>query len=529
MDIKEKIIHGGTALGIELGSTRIKAVLTDLRGKPIASGGYAWENRWENHYWTYSLEEVWAGLQSCYAALTAEVRHRYGAELRTVSAIGVSAMMHGYLALDEAGELLTPFRTWRNDVPAATAAILTERFRLGIPQRWSVAHLYQAILNKEEHLPRLRYLTTLSGYVHWRLTGRKVLGLGDASGMFPMDTQTNNYDRRMLAAFDELAADYPWRLKQILPRVLPAGEQAGVLTPEGAKLLDISGILQPGIPFCPPEGDAATGMVATNSIEPGCVNVSAGTSMFAMISLEKPLSRIYPQIDIDNMPDGRPMAAVAAANGTSDLNAWVGLFREFGGLFGLQTEEETLFSRLFMEALEGEPDCGKLLSYGYLSGEHITGMEEGRPLFLRAPDSRMTLANFMRAHLYAAFGTLALGLRILDKEQLHFRRITGHGGLFKTPGVAQRFLAAALNAPVSVMKTAGEGGAWGIALLAAYMCTRSEGETLNAFLNGKFFAEEQMVTLQPDPRDAAGFAKFLEGFERGLSVERAALDAGIWE
>lgn len=459
---KNSILTGKTALGIEFGSTRIKAILIDENHEVIASGGHSWENKLVNNIWTYDLEDVWAGLQDCYRDLTEDVKKKYDVVLESVGSIGFSAMMHGYMAFNENDELLVPFRTWRNTITEPAADALTELFQYNIPQRWSVAHLYQAIMNGEEHVPDVRYITTLSGYVHWKLTGEKALGVGDASGMFPIDIATSSFDERMIGQFNELIADknYPWKLEEILPKVMVAGEKAGVLTEEGAKLLDPTGTLKAGIPLCPPEGDAGTGMVATNSVKQRTGNVSAGTSIFGMVVLEKELSKVYRELDMVTTPDGSLVAMAHCNNCTSDLNAWVGLFKEFADTFGMEIDMNDLFGTLYNKALEGDKDCGGLLAYNYFSGEHVTGFEEGRPLFVRRPDSKFNLANFMRVHLYTCLGALKTGMDILaKKENVQIDEILGHGGLFKTKGVGQSFLAASINTPVTVMETAGEGGA----------------------------------------------------------------------
>ena len=526
-DIRNAIEAGQTALGIEFGSTRIKAVLIGAGHAPIASGSHEWENRYENGVWTYSLEDVWSGLQASYRDLKHAVQTQYGVSLRTVGAIGFSGMMHGYVAVDKDANLLVPFRTWRNTITGQAAEKLTELFQFNIPQRWSIAHLYQAILNGEPHIREINHLTTLAGYVHWKLTGEQVLGIGEASGMFPIDSTINDYDAGRISQFDELLAaqNMPWRLRDILPRVLVAGEAAGALTAEGAKLLDPSGELQAGIPLCPPEGDAGTGMVATNSVAERTGNVSAGTSVFAMIVLEKALSRLYPEIDMVTTPTGKPVAMVHSNNCTSDLNAWIDLFQEVTGALGVAVSESQLYETLYKTALQGDADGGGLLAYNYVSGEHITHMEEGRPLFVRTPNSRFTLANFMRTHLFASVGALKIGLDILfDKEQVEIDQILGHGGFFKTEEVGQRIMAAAMNVPVSVMETAGEGGAWGIALLAAYMARKSEQEPLEAYLAEKVFAGEKATTLAPDARDVEGFTAFMARYEQGLGIERAAIE-----
>jgi len=527
-DIRQAIESGKTALGVEFGSTRIKAVLIGENHAPIASGSYEWENRYENGVWTYHLDDVWAGLQESYRQLSREVEEKYGVRLQTIGAIGFSGMMHGYLAFDAADNLLAPFRTWRNTMTAQAAEKLTALFQFNIPQRWSIAHLYQAMLNGEAHVREIRFQTTLAGYVHWKLTGQKVLGVGEASGMFPIDSTTMDYDRGMLAKFNDLlkAEKLPFTLEDILPRVLLAGESAGALTAEGARLIDPSGTLRAGIPLCPPEGDAGTGMVATNSVAERTGNVSAGTSVFAMIVLERALSKVYPEIDMVTTPSGKPVAMVHSNNCTSDLNAWVELFQEFTQALGMDVSQSRLFEVLYQQALRGDPDAGGLLAYNYLSGEHITHMEEGRPLFVRTPESRFNLANFMRAHLFASLGALKIGLGILfDREQVKIEQILGHGGFFKTREVGQRFMAAAMNVPVTVMETAGEGGAWGIALLAAYLLWKAEGEPLEAYLADRVFAGESGVTLAPDAADVAGFDAFMRRYEKGLVIERAAVDA----
>ncbi len=495
---------------------------------PIASGSHDWENRYENGVWTYSLEDVWTGLQDSYRKLSDEVFENYGTPLQTIGAIGFSAMMHGYMAFDQDGNLLVPFRTWRNTMTEQASKELTELFQFNIPQRWSIAHLYQAILNREPHIKDISYLTTLAGYVHWKLTGQKVLGVGEASGMFPIDSKTNDYDARMIELFNKRieAENLPWKLQDILPKVLAAGDAAGVLTEEGARLLDPTGQLPAGIPLCPPEGDAGTGMVATNSVAERTGNVSAGTSVFAMIVLEKALSKVYPEIDMVTTPTGKPVAMVHCNNCTSDLNAWIGLFREFTNALGVEVGESRLFEMLYQKALEGDADCGELLAYNYFSGEHITHFEEGRPLFVRKPESRFTLANFMRVHLFSALGALKIGLDILfEQEQVKIDQVLGHGGFFKTKDVGQKIMAAAMNVPVSVMKTAGEGGAWGIALLAAYMLHKTENEPLEAYLSNKVFAGENGTTIAPDQRDIESFAAFMERYKKGLIIERAAVDA----
>ena len=527
-EIKKDIESGNTALGIEFGSTRIKAVLTDGTTAPIAQGSYEWENRLENGIWTYSLEDIWKGLKDCYVDLAADVKKQYGLTLKKVGAMGVSAMMHGYMAFDADGKLLVPFRTWRNTMTAEAARRLTDLFNYNIPQRWSIAHLYQAVINGEEHVSRVHFLTTLAGYVHWKLTGKQVLGVGDASGMFPIDPATGQYDAEMLDKFEEMMVPkgYPWKLRDLLPEVLSAGDEAGTLTEEGAKLLDESGNLEAGIPLCPPEGDAGTGMTATNSVAVRTGNVSAGTSVFAMVVLEKTLGTVHQEIDMVTTPDGHLVGMVHCNNCTSDLNAWVGLFEEFYELMGQKTDRNTLFGTLYRKALEGDEDCGGLMSYCYLSGEPITDFEEGRPLFMRRPDARFTLANFARVQLYAAMATLKLGMDILLVEEgVRLDTLLGHGGLFKTPVVGQKLLAGALDVPVAVMETAGEGGPWGMALLAAYRVRRAEGQTLEEYLADTVFRGAQGSVQQPDAADTAGFARFLTDYKSGLAVEKAAAAA----
>ncbi len=515
-----------TALGIELGSTRIKAVLIDENHIPIASGSHDWENKLVNGIWTYSMEDIHAGLRACYADLKRDVREKFGVTLTTVGALGVSAMMHGYLPFDRDGNQLAEFRTWRNTITGQAAEELTGLLGFNIPQRWSIAHLYQAILNGEEHLPRLDYLTTLAGYIHWRLTGKKVMGVGEASGMFPIAADGRDFDQTMVEQFDALIAPrgYSWKLRDVLPRVLSAGEDAGSLTPEGAAFLDPDGDLLPGAPVAPCEGDAGTGMAATNSVRVRTGNVSAGTSDFAMVVVDRPLG-VHREIDMVTTPAGAPVAMVHCNNCTSDINAWVNLLAEFAEAIGAKVDRGELFTLLFRKALEGDPDCGGLLSYNYFSGEGVTDLDEGRPLFLRAPDARLTLANFMRAHILSALATLKIGLDILTRqEKVPIDRLYGHGGFFKTPEVGQRMLSAAAGVPVSVMETAGEGGPYGMALLAAYLIWRDEGETLEDYLDHKVFASAGSATLMAEPGDVAGFSAFLERYQRALPVEKLATE-----
>ena len=527
MSANASIEAGRTALGIEFGSTRIKAVLVDETHNPIAMGTHDWENRLENHIWTYSLEDIWGGLQDCYASLAKDVQEKYGVTLTTIGSMGFSGMMHGYMPFDEKGELLVPFRTWRNTMTGEAVKVLSPLFEFNIPQRWSIAHLYQAILNKEEHVGRIDFFTTLAGYIHWKLSGEKVLGVGEASGMFPIDSTTGDYDEKMLAKFDELVSKegFAWNIKGILPKVLNAGEKAGCLTEEGAALLDVSGNLKAGIPMCPPEGDAGTGMVATNSVRVRTGNVSAGTSVFSMVVLEKAMKKAYEEIDMVTTPDGMPVAMVHCNNCTSDLNAWVNLFDQFAETFGMKIDKNDLYGTLYRKALEADADCGGLVAYNYFSGEPVTGLNEGRPMFVRMPDADFTLANFMRSHLYSALAALKVGNDILLKEEkVAVDSLMGHGGLFKTPVVGQQILAAALNAPVTVMDTASEGGPWGMAVLAAYMMEKGENEGLADYLSEKIFAGQTGTTIAPKASDVAGFDAFMTKYVATLSAEKAAVE-----
>lgn len=520
---KQLIESGKAILGIEFGSTRIKAVLIDQDNKPIAQGAFEWENQLVDGLWTYSIDTIWQGLQACYADLRADVKRQYGCELKSLAAIGFSAMMHGYMAFDDQQQILVPFRTWRNTNTGKAAAELSQLFNYNIPLRWSISHLYQCILQGDEHVASIKYLTTLAGYIHWQLTGQFVLGVGDASGMIPVDPATKNYDATMVKKFNQLltAKGLPYTLEQILPRVLVAGENAGTLSAEGALRLDPTGNLQAGIPLCPPEGDAGTGMVATNAVRQRTGNVSAGTSSFSMIVLEKPLSKPYEMIDMVTTPDGSLVAMVHCNNCTSDLNAWVSIFKEYQQLLGIPVDMNDIFSRLYNNALKGDADCGGLVSYNYISGEPVTGVGTGHPLFVRSADSRFNLANFMRVHLHGAVGVLKIGNDILfHEEHVQVDRITGHGGLFKTKGVGQRILANALNSPISVMETAGEGGAWGIALLAGYL-VNNKGLTLADYLDQQVFAGQQCETIAPTDEEVAGFERYLENYQHFLSAEKA--------
>ncbi|MEE0954488.1 MAG: FGGY-family carbohydrate kinase [Eubacterium sp.] len=530
---KQLISQGKAVLGIEFGSTRIKGVLIDRDGEVLAVGFHDWENSFIHGVWTYGLDEIKAGLADCYASLEKEVEKTYGVAPTSYAAIGISAMMHGYIALDEKGMQLAPFQTWRNTNTQASADALTALFGVNIPLRWSIAHLYQRILDKEEHVEKLDFVGTLAAYVHMLLTGERVLGIGDASGMFPIDPETKDYDQNMVDQFNDLIADrnYSWKLRDIFPRVLSAGEEAGTLTEAGARLLDPTGNLKAGIPLCPPEGDAGTGMVATDSVKPGTGNLSAGTSTFAMLVLKKKLEKLHREIDNVTTPDGYPVAMSHANNGTTDLNAIVGIFKEFCQLYGIDADMGDLYSKLYLHSLEGDPDCGGLLAYGYYSGENVTFINEGRPLFARMPESSYNLANLMRVNLYTSLGAVKMGLDILTKEEgVEIDRMMGHGGLFKTKGVAQRYLAAAINAPVTVMDTASEGGAWGIAVLAAYLLEKKEKKDLNLadYLEQNIFSRMQGTTMQPDPEEVKGFETFTDHYKKGLAVEKAAIEAMKW-
>ena len=518
------ISEGKAVLGMELGSTRIKAVLIGADHTPIAMGDHGWENRLENGVWTYHLEDVWTGVQDAYAKLAADVKEKYGVTLTKLSGIGVSAMMHGYLPFDKDDQQLAEFRTWRNTMTEQAAAELTELFGFNIPQRWSIAHLDQAILNGEAHVSQIAHLTTLAGYLHWQLTGQKVLGVGEASGMFPINDETGKYDQRMMAAYNQrlAAKGISWKLEDILPGVLDAGEDAGVLTEKGAKLLDPTGTLQAGALVCPPEGDAGTGMVATNSVAVRTGNVSAGTSVFAMIVLEKSLSKVYPEIDMVTTPTGKPVAMVHCNNCTSDINAWAGMLHGFAAAAGKEVSMGDVYVTLFNAAMEGDKDCDGIINYNYFSGEPVTGLEEGRPMMVRMPDSKLTFANFARSLVYGAIVSLKLGMDILTAEKVQIDSLLGHGGFFKTPGVGQKLMAAALGTPVSVMETAGEGGPWGMALLAAYRVNREEGETLDAYLNNKVFGDNKGSKAEPDAADAEGFNAYTKLFVAGLEAEKAA-------
>lgn len=518
------IANGEAILGIEFGSTRIKSVLIAPDHSVLASGSHEWENDYAGGIWTYSENAIMAGLQASYADLKKDVNQKYGITLKKLAAVGISAMMHGYLPFDADMHLLVPYRTWRNTITGEAAAKLTALFNFNMPQRWSLSHLCQAILNGEEHVKDIRYMTTLAGWIHTLLTGRKVLGIGDASGIMPVSD--GSYDKGMVSAFNALIREkaFPWQLEDILPEVLPAGADAGKLTEAGAKLMDPEGDLEAGCPLCPPEGDAGTGMTATNSVRVRTGNVSAGTSIFSMIVLEKPLSKVYEAIDMVTTPTGLPVGMVHCNTCTSDINAWMGIFREVLEAMGVTVNMGELFTALFKKAMEGDSDCGGLVSFNYLAGEPVTGLTEGRPMFLRLPDAKMNLANFMRAQIFAAMETLKYGMEIMNREQVAIDCVYGHGGLFKTEGVAQNLLAAAIHAPVTVMETAGEGGAWGIALLAAYLVRKEAGESLEDYLDHKVFGAMKKMTVQPDAADEQGFDRYMESFVKCIPVQKAAAE-----
>jgi sugar (pentulose or hexulose) kinase len=521
-----QIQEGKTSLGIELGSTRIKAVLIGCDYSPLASGNYDWENRFEQGVWTYALEDVWKGMQGCFKKLSDNVYEKYGVKLETIGCIGISAMMHGYLVFDKNDELLVPFRTWRNTMTEAAASALTDAFQFNIPQRWSIAHLYQAILNNEAHASQLNFFTTLAGYVHWQLTGKKVLGIGDASGMFPIDPDTREYNLRMTEKFSQLTENhgFGWRLSEVMPQIVGVGECAGTLTKHGASLLDPTGTLKAGICFCPPEGDAQTGMVATNCIAPRTCNVSAGTSIFAMAVLEHDLSSVHSEIDIVATPCGSPAAMVHCNNCTTDLDVWVHMLGDTLKLFGADIPKPELYDKLYEAALSGKPDCDGVLTYNYHSGEHVTDFTSGRPLLVRMSESEFNVANLMRSLIYSCMATLKIGMDVLMKqENVVLEKILAHGGLFKSPVTGQRFLAAALEVPVALMESAGEGGAWGIALLAAYQARADKSEAISDFLDNRVFANLTGSSFSPVKDDADGFLAFMEKYKAGLAIERSAV------
>lgn len=524
----EKIRAGKTSLGIEFGSTRIKAVLIDDTYTTIAAGDYGWASHLEDGLWSYSQEEIWTGLQTAYAALAEDVENAYGEKLTRVGRIGFSAMMHGYLAFDKNGELLVPFRTWQNTNTSEAHEKLSELFQYNIPERWSIAHLYQAVLNDEEHIGKVDFFTTLAGYVHWKLTGKKVLGVGDASGMFPIDPTTHTYETEFIEKFNAIpeVAAQPWKLVDLLPEPLVAGTPAGTLTEEGAKLLDPAGTLQPGITFAPPEGDAGTGMVATNSVRVRTGNVSAGTSIFAMVVLEHKLERLHPEVDLVTTPAGDLAGMSHANNFTSDLNAWVGLFGQFAAAIGTPVDAGTLYGTLFRAAIADDVDsnCGGLINYPFRSGEFLAGLPEGRPLFARGPEARMSLGNFMRAQLFSAFSPVKIGMDVMTKDEgVAVDSLVGHGGIFTTPKVAQKILAAAFDTPIKVMSTAAEGGAWGMAVLADYLWHADQ--PLDEFLDARVFADAASTTENPDENDVAGFEEFFDRFRKGLPIEHVAIES----
>lgn len=526
MEVKKIIETGDIFLGIEFGSTRIKAVLTDENGEVLGTGIHDWENSFLDGIWTYPLDEILSGLSSCYASIKRDIKEKYGVTLKQIKYMGISAMMHGYMAFDKNMNLLAPFQTWRNSNTWEAAKDLSESFKFNIPLRWTIAHLYQRIIDEEEHVEKLDFVTTLSSYIHYLLTGEKNIGIGDASGIFPIDSVTMDYDASMLNIFEEKIAEYKfsWKIREILPNVMVAGQRAGVLTKSGASLLDKDGDLEEGSILCPPEGDAGTGMVATNSIKKGTGNMSAGTSMFAMLVLDKKLNDYYEEIDMVTTPAGDPVAMSHANNGTSDLNAWVGLFREFSKLFGINISDGELFEKLYTNSLNGSPDCGNLMSFGYFSGEGITKLNEGRPLFLRSPKSNFNLANFMRAHLYSSLAAVKVGLDILtEKENVKIEKMMGHGGLFKTKGVGQRYLSAAINAPVEVLETASEGGAWGIALLALYV-SQADKYSLDEFLSKKIFDKNTGSEIMADEKDVEGFKTFTQRYLNAVDIERSSVE-----
>ena len=531
MNAADLIKQGKTALGIEFGSTRIKGVLIDYEGNVLASGAHEWENKFIDGVWTYDLADAEHGMRECYSALKKEAADKYGVVIKKVGAAGVSAMMHGYIPLDANDSQLARFQTWRNTNTTEAADELTELFDFNIPLRWSVAHLYQRMLDGEEHVEKTASVFTLAAYMHYRLSGRKVIGVGDAAGMFPIDSDVIDYDETMVKQFDELirSKGSALHLREIFPEVLTAGDNAGYITEEGAALLDKDGDLEAGIPMCPPEGDAGTGMTATNSVAPRTGNLSAGTSTFAMVVLEKRLSKLHREIDMVTTPSGFPCAMSHANNGTTDLNAWVRLFAEFCDLMGIEADMGDLYGKLYTHSLSGDPDCGGLMAYGYYSGENITFINEGRPLFVRTPESIFNLANFFKVNLYTSLGAVKLGMDILLKDEgVKLDRIMGHGGLFKTPLVMQRCLAAAVNTPVTVMATASEGGAWGIALLAAYLADGKRSGKLEDYLDSRIFSSLTGDAVEPDPAEVEGFEVFIRRYSAALDVEKAAIDAVKW-
>lgn len=518
-------LTGKESLGIEFGSTRIKAVLIDEDCNPIASGGHTWENRLENGIWTYHNEDIWNGLQDAYSKLNEDCENKFGSAITDLASIGFSAMMHGYLPFDKEGNQLAEFRTWRNTITGDAAKELTELFDFNIPQRWSIAHLYQAILNGEEHTKDIAFFTTLAGYVHWKLSGEKVLGVGEASGMFPIDSKTNDFNAEMLSKFDALDSvkKYDWKITDILPKVLVAGENAGYLTEEGAKLLDVSGKLNAGIPMAPPEGDAGTGMTATNAVTVKTGNVSAGTSIFSMVVLEDQLSKVYEEIDMVTTPDGMPVAMVHCNNCCTDLDYWVNLFDQFSKVSGSDIPKHKIYDMLYEEALKADADCGGVVNFNYFSGEPVSKTTDGRPMFIRTQNCKFNLANFFRAQIYSTMATLKIGMEILEKENVTIDCLMGHGGLFKTPVVGQKLMAGALNSPVAVMETAGEGGAWGMAVLARY-AVAGEGKALPTYLKENVFCKYESSTINPDQKDVEGFKQYMKLYKSALPVQRCAYE-----
>ncbi len=525
IETSKAISNGEITLGLELGSTNIKAVLMTDDFNTIASGSYNWENQLVDGIWTYSMDEVWHGIQTSYTQLAADVQSKYHQAITKINAIGISAMMHGYLAFNQNNDLLVPFRTWRNAITGQAADDLTKLFDFNIPQRWSVAHLYQAILNDEAHVKEIDFITTLAGYVTWKLSGEKVLGIGDASGVFPIDSNTKTYDQRMLNQFNDLdqVKKYDWKIDEILPKVLVAGQQAGQLTESGAQLLDLSGNLQAGSVIAPPEGDAGTGMVGTNSVRKRTGNISVGTSAFSMVVLDQELKAVHKDIDMVTTPDGSPVAMVHVNNCSSDINAWVSLFGEFAQRLGIEVNPNKLYGTLFLEATRSDPNAGGLVNYSYLSGENITNMPEGRPLFVRTPNSEFNLPNFMLTQLYAAFAPLEIGMHILTEDEgIKTDVMVAQGGLFKTPVVGQQVLANALNIPITIMQNAGEGGPWGMAVLANFV-KNGNGQSLEDFLDSQVFSDPESMTLSPEPAGVKGYQEFITNYQAALPVEGEAV------
>lgn len=526
-NLKDTISTGDISLGVEFGSTRIKAVLTTAGARVIAQSSYDWENQLTDGIFTYDLNDVWIGLRKCYKNITEHVKQQYNVEITKISSMGFSAMMHGYLVFDKQGELLVPFRTWRNTITGQSADILSKSFNFNVPQRWSIAHLYQSILNKEDHVNNIDFLTTLAGYVHWKVTGKRVIGIGDASGIFPIDETSLDYNKNMMEKFKELAEKDGFNipLENIFPEVLSTGQTGGTLTDKGALLIDPTGTLQAGIPVCPPEGDAGTGMVATNSITPETGNISAGTSIFAMIVLEKSMSKYYSEIDMVTTPDGHPVAMVHCNTCTSDIDAWVKLFYEFAKQMDKNTDISDVYNMLYQSAINGIYDCGGLTSINYFSGEPVVNIADGAPLFIRKVDSRFNLPNFMRTHIYSSFATVKIGLDLLfNEEQIKIKKLLGHGGLFKVEKVAQQMMASALDTPVEVNSAAGEGGAWGMAILAEYMVRKEQNQSLGQYLDKKIFADTKSSSCFPVKEETEGFNIFLERYKKALLVEGLAVE-----